>query len=249
MNGSQQYLELQGNGESGDSRKRRLAMFAAGGSALAFGLSRDGWTRRLMTAAGGFLLYRSVASEQMVQTYFVVTRTINKPIAEVYSFFRDRKNWPLLDRSAREEASAEELTTSSEDLLELSDEVENRSLRWQLRGSEDEGEIGAQFSPAPGNRGTEVWIFSECTTGTSPVRRAFKLGRGSSAEHSAREYLRCCKQLLECGEIATTQGQPVGRRGLIAKAKRLMMHEDLAEMKRRPAPATPGASPQEFAAS
>ncbi len=249
MNGSQQYLELQGNGESGESRKRRLAMLAAGGSALAFGLSRDGWTRRLMTAVGGFLIYRAVASEQTVQTYFVVTRTINKPIAEVYSFFRDRKNWPLLDRSAGEEASAEDFTTPSEDLLELSDEVENRSLRWQLRGSEGEGEIGAQFAPAPGNRGTEVWIFSECTTATSPVRRAFRLARGSSAEQSAREYLRCCKQLLECGEIATTQGQPVGRRGLIAKAKRFMMHEDLAEMKRRPSPATPSGSPQKFAAS
>ncbi len=237
--GAHQYAEAFGNGSSGPRRKR-IAMFAAGTSAMAFGLAKRGWLPKLLATGGGVLMYRSVMSEEPIQTYFVVSNTINKPVEEVFAFMRDSKNWPRLDADFEKsfQGSAVNGLAENDQELQLSHEVENRSLRWQIREIEGENEIGAQFSPAPGNRGTEVWIFAECSIPTSPVRKLFKMTAGSSAEQVAREHLRHCKQLLEAGEIPTTQGQPVGSRGIIRKAKRVMMREPAVEEEKRPSAST-----------
>jgi hypothetical protein len=55
---------------------------------------------------------------------------------------------------------------------------------------------------------------------------------GFSPEQVARESLRRMKQLLEAGEIPTTDGQPHGDCGLKGKGQRVLMRETPDEQKR-----------------
>jgi uncharacterized membrane protein len=229
------YSETVGDIACNGSGKKRIAMFLAGSSALAYGLSRAGWVPRLLAAGGGFLVYRSLAAQEPTRSYFLVSQTINKPVEEVYTFFHDQKNWPRLERNlpvGMEEYGQSDASDEKSRPMEIIDEVPSRTLRWRYQGAETEYETSAQFAAAPGNRGTEVWIFAECTAPTSPVEKVMKKAAGTSMEQNAREHLRHCKQLLEAGEIPTTVGQPVGSRGLTGKVKRAMFRETVAEGKR-----------------
>jgi uncharacterized membrane protein len=69
-----------------------------------------------------------------------------------------------------------------------------------------------RFEPAPGGRGCIVRVLMHYRPpmGRASVGIAKLMGRDPSSE--AREDLRRFKQLIEVGEIPTTQGQPSGRR-------------------------------------
>src|ERR1051326_6968169 len=82
-----------------ESEMQKLAFFLAGGSALAFGLARKGVLSRMLAVGGGYLLYRSMASEEAPNNDVLVSQTINKPLREVYSFFRERQHWPTFERT------------------------------------------------------------------------------------------------------------------------------------------------------
>jgi uncharacterized membrane protein len=76
-----------------------------------------------------------------------------------------------------------------------------------------------QFRKAPGNRGTEVTVAIQYATPAGSVGKAIASIFGKNPQHVVREDLRHFKQLLEAGEIATTVGQPHGRRSAFVKAK------------------------------
>jgi len=147
--------------------------------------------------------------------------TINRPIAEVYRFWRNFENLPKFMRhlesvSGREEgithwvAKGPAKTTVEWD-ARIINEVENKLIGWQsLEGSRvatagsvnfDETEHGTrvrvrlQYSPPAGKLGSAIaWLFGE-----EPTRQI-------------HEDLRRFKALLEAGEIPTIEGQPSGRR-------------------------------------
>jgi hypothetical protein len=48
---------------------------------------------------------------------------------------------------------------------------------------------------------------------------------GLDPQQLVREGLRQIKQLMETGEIPTTEGQPVGARGITGTTKRVLYHE------------------------
>jgi hypothetical protein len=83
-----------------------------------------------------------------------------------------------------------------------------------------------QFRPAPGNRGTEVTVAMQYTPPAGPVGKAIASIFGKNPSHIVREDLRHFKQLLEAGEIATTVGQPHGRRSAIVKAKHTVLRDN-----------------------
>jgi uncharacterized membrane protein len=145
---------------------------------------------------------------------------VNRPIAEVYRFWRNFENLPRflehLDAVAvREEGVSPWVATGPartrvEWDARIINEVENQVIGWQsLAGSLvstagsvnfDETEHGTrvrvhlQYNPPGGRLGAAVaWIF------------------GEEPSQTVREDLRRFKRLLETGEIPTTEGQPSGR--------------------------------------
>jgi uncharacterized membrane protein len=147
--------------------------------------------------------------------------TINRPIAEVYRFWRNFENLPqfmqhLQSVSMREEGISHWVAKGPGGMnvewdARIINEIDNKLIAWQsLDGSTvstagsvhfDETEHGTrvrvhlQYSPPGGKLGAAVaWLF------------------GEEPNTQVREDLRRFKALLEAGEIPTTAGQPSGRR-------------------------------------
>jgi hypothetical protein len=232
------------NQEHTGDEKQRMATFIAGGGALAFALLKRGWPGALIGAAGGYLLYRSMASTEIHDNDVLVGQTINKPPNEVYAFFRDPQHWPSFESAL---GSRNGSKSAGQPLMEITEEVPESTLRWRFHGEDAEIELSANFSKAPGNRGTETWLFAECMTSISRLRHWLKSAAGTSLEQVVREHLRNCKRLIEAGEILTTEGQPSGSRGISGKAKRALFRENLREPK--PSAAVTGIPSEQRAAS
>ena len=150
--------------------------------------------------------------------------TINRPIAEVYRFWRDFEHLPQfmehLDSVAVRDAGISHWVatgpagTRVEWDATIINEVDNQVIGWQsLEGSTiatagsvnfDETEHGTrvrvrlQYNPPAGRLG-------------ALVARLF----GEEPNQTIREDLRRLKRLLETGEIPTTVGQPNGRRTMV----------------------------------
>ena len=146
---------------------------------------------------------------------------INKPIAEVYRFWRNFENFPQfmehLDCVAMREEGISHWVAKGpagsqvEWDARIINEIDNKLIGWQsLEGSTiatagsvnfDETEHGTrvrvhlQYDP-PGGRAGAL------------VARLF----GEEPNQTVREDLRRFKRLLETGEIPTTEGQPSGHR-------------------------------------
>jgi uncharacterized membrane protein len=146
--------------------------------------------------------------------------TINRPIAEVYRFWRNFENLPrfmqhLESVSTRDAGISHWVAKGPAGMTvewdaRIINEIDNRLIGWQsLEGSTistagsvnfDETEHGTrvrvhlQYSPPGGKLGAAIaWLFGE-----EPHRQI-------------RDDLRRFKALLEAGEIPTIAGQPSGR--------------------------------------
>jgi uncharacterized membrane protein len=67
------------------------------------------------------------------------------------------------------------------------------------------------FRDAPAGRGTEVTVAMSNEIPLGAVGRTVAKLLGDDPDQQARDALRRLKQVLEAGEIATTEGQPSGR--------------------------------------
>jgi hypothetical protein len=77
-----------------------------------------------------------------------------------------------------------------------------------------------RFVPAPGNRGTEVHVtLSYLPPGGSPGVIVGKLLNKITAQ-TVKEDLRRFKDVMEAGEVPTTDGQPSGRSPQVGPAPR-----------------------------
>ncbi|MDB6032672.1 MAG: cyclase/dehydrase, partial [Verrucomicrobiales bacterium] len=69
-----------------------------------------------------------------------------------------------------------------------------------------------QFLPTTGGRGTIIKVDLEYRPPMGALGATFAKMMGESPEHQVMSDLRRLKQLLETGEIPTTEGQPAGRK-------------------------------------
>ena len=88
------------------------------------------------------------------------------------------------------------------------EEREPEALVWRS----DSASLRVDLRPAPGDRGTELQVAVE--PASARAERALRLA-GEWPARQLNEDLRRLKQLLEAGEIATTDRQPAGRRSLL----------------------------------
>jgi uncharacterized membrane protein len=205
-----------------------------GGGALAlYGLGRLLGNKKvsgsMMAAAGGALLYRGVTCERSMEPVHVERAfTIMKPVEEVYRFWRDFENFPRFmshldsvvvtgDRWSHWVARGPMGTTVSW-RAEIVDEVPNQHIVWQSKpDSMIETRGSVQFREAPGDRGTELFVAMDYRPPIGKVADALATLFGHSAEQKIREDLRHMKQLLEAGEIPTTEGQSHGARSMLSR--------------------------------
>lgn len=164
--------------------------------------------------------YASVAAGHGVKVE--KTFTINRTPEELFSFWRNFENLPRFMRHLQSVSvhgntshwvARGPLGMSVEWDAEIHNERPNELIAWRSKeGSAVDTAGSIHFTPAPGGRGTEVRVTLKYDPpggqATDRIARLF----GQAPEQMIQEDLRRFKQLLEAGEVPTTEGQSSGRR-------------------------------------
>jgi uncharacterized membrane protein len=216
------------NQRKGASRALRIPLIAGGATLAALGIKRRSLLGAGMAAGGGLLMYRGITAKGAWLPTLIHVRksiTIDKPPEELYRFWRDFENLPRFMRhlkSVRSGASrlhwvsTGPLGKSFSWEAEIVEDRENELISWRtLPGSQIENQGTVRFQPAPEGRGTEVRVELLYRPPAGRVGAAFAMLFGEEPEQQIREDLRRFKELMEAGEIATTDGQPHGRRSKV----------------------------------
>lgn len=212
-------------------RDFRIYGAIATGSALAIiGASRRNLGGAVLAAAGGYLVYQGFWQSRTAMTpvHVEFSVTINKPVEEVFAFWRRLENLPRFMRHLRSVAATGDRTshwearaplgTSISWEAEITDERENSYLVWRsLEGSVVDHRGSVEFRTAPANRGTEIIVAIDIRPPAGKLGAGLAALFGEHPEQQIKGDLRRLKQLLETGEIATTEGQPSGRRSAFVR--------------------------------
>jgi len=229
------------------------AYLIAGSAAAAFGLSRRTWAGAAIALGGAALIARGMTAPVEMDGSCVVSQTIDRSADEIFQMVRDIPSWPSFIKSlhsAREENSfaAWQSDVDGKRLrgrVEIMDESPGEYIRLRTDDGDLPHEISIELRKAPGDRGIEVSVEIHWAGSGMAFKEMFQSAVGTSAEQLAREGLRCLKQLLEAGEIATTVGQPHGARGLRGKMERAMLRETpLEDQGIHPQTETEGTAPE-----
>lgn len=146
---------------------------------------------------------------------------VDRSPEECYQFWRNLENLPRFmyyldtvrptgDRTSHWIAKGP-VGTSIEWDSEIVSDVANRRLAWRSQEGSDVWHTGAvDFERAPGGRGTIVRVQIDYG---HPFRGLEGIGTllGKDPEQLIRKELRRFKQVLETGEVITTEGQSSGR--------------------------------------
>ena len=146
---------------------------------------------------------------------------VYRPIDEVYQFFRDFKNLARFLSHVNDIREVDEKHSHwfvrGPGGLELEWDAEiisdqpNELISWRSVGSPDVGSTGSvRFERAPGERGTFVRVSLNYLPPAGALGAAIAKIFGEEPETQIKDDLRRLKQILEAGEIATTEGQPNG---------------------------------------
>jgi uncharacterized membrane protein len=97
---------------------------------------------------------------------------------------------------------------------EVTEDQPGRLIAWRsLPGSEVETSGVVRFEAAPGGRGTVVHVTMDYTPPAGLLGAVVAKVFGEDPERQVEEDLRHFKQIMEAGEIPTTEGQPSGKSG------------------------------------
>ena len=95
---------------------------------------------------------------------------------------------------------------------ELTDDRPNDVIAWRsVEGSEIDHVGSIRFVPAPGGRGTMVTVEMRYSPPGGTLGSSIAAWFGEDPRQSVKRDLRRFKQVMETGEIITTEGQPAGR--------------------------------------
>jgi len=205
---------------------------------VALSLLRWHTLRRLLAAgAAAAVAYRVADQSGLVTrlrfgrgpTPLTVTRavTIARPRQEVYAFWRDVTNFPRFmhdlesvevtgERTSRWVARGPRGSRRAWD-MEMTENRLGEVIAWQsVAGSPVWFRGTVRFHDAPGGNGTEVHLtLARLSPGT------LGLLSGPPPAQQVQEDLRRAKQLIETGNITTTEGQPSGPGGGTHQVERI----------------------------
>jgi uncharacterized membrane protein len=145
--------------------------------------------------------------------------TINRRPDELYAFWRKLEQLPSFMKHLVAVTQLDELRShwvarapagrTVEWDAEIINEIPNELIGWRTLDGADVISAGSvRFKPTPGDRGTEVHVRLQYRppAGKLGARVAWLFGHEPS--QTIREDLRHFKQLMEAGEVPTTEGQP-----------------------------------------
>lgn len=217
------------------SDAERWTTLISGGAMVLLGLSQRSLRGALMAVAGGGLVYHGVTGQKslketvqektgMTDSIKVEkTVTINKSPEELYHFWHNFENLPrfmkhlnnvkVIDERRSHWIARAPLGASVEWDADIINDQENKLIAWaSVEGADVDNSGFVRFTPAPAGRGTEVKVVLEYNPPGGAVTAALAKLFGEEPEQQIGDDLRRFKMLMEAGEIATTEGQPSGRR-------------------------------------
>lgn len=149
--------------------------------------------------------------------------TVNRPVDEVYRFWRDLGNLPQFmihlesvrttdGRSSHWVATAPAGRTVEWD-AEIVDDRPEELIAWRSTGQADVPNSGTvRFAPAPGGRGTEVRVGLEYAPPAGRLGAMAARLFGEHPDQQVRDDLRRFKQVMETGEVVRSEASPEGVR-------------------------------------
>ena len=218
----------------------RMICGMTGAAFLLHGARRRGWDGLATVLLGGTFLYMGATGRNalyrnlgihLVRTTagrrrceVVRSMTINRPIGELFAFWRDFRNLPrimshletvevLSDKHSRWKAKAPAGLSVEWD-AEIVNEQPNALIAWQsCKGSSTSHWGVVRFQSAPGDRGTEITVELEYEPLGGATGAVLAKLFGEEPSQQIEDDLRRFKRVMETGEIPTTKGQPRGRQG------------------------------------
>ncbi len=219
----------------------RYASVIGGGALALYGLTRGSLGGIALAALGGGLIYRGATGHCNIyeaagintaqssagvsgQSGIRVEKSviINKSPEELYRYWRNFENLPRFmnhlesvkvmgDKRSHWVAKAPAGTTVEWD-AEIINEKENELIAWRsLEGADVDNSGSVRFQKAHGGRGTEVKVEIRYTPPGDVLGAAVAKLFGEEPQQQVDEDLRRFKQLMEAGEIPTSEGQSSGR--------------------------------------
>ena len=205
------------------------------GSALAaYGLKRRTMAGYLLSAVGGALVWRGFIlrkgsdREQVSVPYGRGIRveksvTINATPEQLYAFWRNFENLPRFmhnleavqvhDAKRSHWVAKGPAGTTADWEAEIINEIPNELIGWRsVDGSKVDNAGSVHFTPAAGGRGTEVKVVLRYDPPAGLLGATVSKILGEDPAMNVQEDLRRLKMLVETGELATTAGQPTGKK-------------------------------------
>ncbi len=147
--------------------------------------------------------------------------TIQRPVEEVYAFWRRLENLPRFMKGIQSVSVTDDLRsrwvatgpggTPLEWEAEILEDRPGELIAWRAMPGSRVHQVGAvRFRPAPGGRGTEVRLDLELRLPGGGLGRTVARLAGVAGDSAAAQDLRRLRELMEAGETATTEGQPKG---------------------------------------
>lgn len=226
---------LQSQSESGSkSDNERWASIIGGSAMVLMGLQQRSLRGALMAIAGGSLAFHGAKSEKSLPDTIAdatginktirveKTVTINRSASDLYNFWHDFENLPtfmqhlksvkVYDNNRSHWIATAPLGASVEWDAEIVSDQPDRLIAWaSVEGADVDNSGFVRFQPAPQGRGTEVKVVLEYNPPGGALTGALAKLFGEEPEQQIGAELSRFKQLMEAGEIATTEGQPSGR--------------------------------------
>jgi uncharacterized membrane protein len=229
-------MDNQNTRQDGNRRFSRIsklepwASYVGGGALTAFGISRKSFVGAALAAAGGYLIYRAAANQRGPSRVHVQrTVTIMKPVAEVFSYWRNFENLPRIMTHLESVQPGEgryshwvargPANTRVEWDAEIIDERQNEFIVWRsCAGADIENRGSVQFFSTLNGEGTEIAVALDYAPPAGKAGTLFARLFGEDPEQQIREDLRAFKALIEAGEVPSIEGQPHGRRSMLSRA-------------------------------
>ena len=171
---------------------------------------------------------RSVTRPIHGAVHFSKTVTVNKPVEEVYRFWRNFEGFPRFMGHLQEVQVIDDKRShwvargpggmEVEWDAEIIEDVPNERLAWRSMQDADIDNAGVvRFEKAPGGRGTIIRVETHYRppAGTAGMIVAKLFGEEPQVQIDGD--LRRFKQVIETGEVTTTIGQPAGKRSVIGR--------------------------------
>ena len=191
-------------------RIRRVLAFLGGVELIRQGITGNSYILRLFNGGVSRSRNRMITrSERSI--------TILRPREELYRVWTHPENFPsfmenvyevrrLNERQARWFAR-DHAGRPVEWTTEITDQRDNELISWRtLDGAPMKMRGRALFFPAPQDKGTEVRVLLDCEG--NGVESSFRRVAGEDVDTRNRETLRRFKQLMETGEIPTSEPYP-----------------------------------------